>query len=87
MGAERRYLLVVEDDFSRFIVGHRLCEGPTSEVVVQVMVALPGAGVEQEVPAGAAALKPTTAATGLAAASTDVVKTTWMGPMVSFRVV
>ena len=37
VGAERRYLLVVEDDFSRFIVGHRLCEGPTSEVVVEVM--------------------------------------------------
>ena len=34
VGAERRWLLVVEDDFSRFVVGHVLAEGPTSEVVV-----------------------------------------------------
>jgi transposase InsO family protein len=34
---ERRQLLIIEDDFSRFIVGHRLVEHPTSEVVVEVM--------------------------------------------------
>jgi putative transposase len=34
VGAERRWLLVIEDDFSRFVVGHVLAEGPTSEVVV-----------------------------------------------------
>ena len=34
VGAEHRYLLVIEDDFSRFIVGHALVEGPTSEAVV-----------------------------------------------------
>jgi transposase InsO family protein len=34
---ERRHLLIIEDDFSRFIVGHRLVEHPTSEVVVEVM--------------------------------------------------
>jgi transposase InsO family protein len=34
IGPELRWLLVIEDDFSRFIVGHVLAEGPTSEVVV-----------------------------------------------------
>ena len=34
VGSERRWLLVIEDDFSRFVVGHVLAEGPTSEVVV-----------------------------------------------------
>jgi len=34
IGTERRWLLVIEDDFSRFIVGHTLAEAPTSEVVV-----------------------------------------------------
>jgi putative transposase len=34
IGAERCWLLVIEDDFSRFIVGYVLAEGPTSEVVV-----------------------------------------------------
>ena len=34
---ERRQLLIIEDDFSRFIVGHRLVEHPTSEMVVEVM--------------------------------------------------
>jgi transposase InsO family protein len=34
VGAERRWLLVIEDDFSRFVVGHVLADGPTSEVVV-----------------------------------------------------
>jgi len=34
IGSERRWLLVIEDDFSRFVVGHVLAEGPTSEVVV-----------------------------------------------------
>ena len=37
VGAERRYLLVIEDDFSRFVVGHALVEGPTTEVVVTAM--------------------------------------------------
>lgn len=37
IGPERRWLLVIEDDFSRFIVGHRLAEGPTSEVAVATM--------------------------------------------------
>ena len=37
VGSERRWLLVIEDDFSRFIVGHVLAEGPTSEVVVAAM--------------------------------------------------
>jgi len=37
IGAERRSLLVVEDDFSRFVVGHLLCEGPTSEAVVATL--------------------------------------------------
>jgi len=34
IGPEQRWLLVIEDDFSRFIVGHVLAEGPTSEAVV-----------------------------------------------------
>jgi transposase InsO family protein len=37
VGAERRWLLVIEDDFSRFVVGHRLAEGPSTEVAVEVM--------------------------------------------------
>ena len=37
VGAERRWLLVIEDDFSRFVVGHVLADGPTSEVVVAAM--------------------------------------------------
>jgi transposase InsO family protein len=37
VGSERRWLLVIEDDFSRFVVGHVLAEGPTSEVVVETM--------------------------------------------------
>jgi transposase InsO family protein len=37
VGAERRYLLVIEDDFSRFLVGHCLADGPTSEVVITTM--------------------------------------------------
>jgi putative transposase len=37
IGAERRALLIVEDDFSRFCVGHGLFENPTSEDVVAVM--------------------------------------------------
>lgn len=37
VGAERRWLLVIEDDFSRFVVGHALAEGPTSEVVVSAI--------------------------------------------------
>ncbi len=37
VGNERRWLLVIEDDFSRFVVGHVLADGPTSEVVVAAM--------------------------------------------------
>jgi len=37
VGTERRYLLVIEDDFSRFVVGHCLAEGPTSEVAIATM--------------------------------------------------
>ncbi len=37
IGAELRWLLVIEDDFSRFIVGHVLAEGPTSEAVVAAL--------------------------------------------------
>ncbi len=37
VGSERVWLLVVEDDFSRFVVGHRLCASPTTEVAVEVM--------------------------------------------------
>jgi len=37
VGGERRQLLVVLDDFSRFCVGHRLLEHPTSEAVVEVL--------------------------------------------------
>lgn len=37
IGAERRQLLIIEDDFSRFIVGHRLVEHPTSEAAVAVL--------------------------------------------------
>ena len=37
VGTERRWLLVIEDDFSRFVVGHVLAEGPTSEVVVAAL--------------------------------------------------
>ncbi len=37
VGPERRWLLVIEDDFSRFVVGHVLADGPTSEVVVAAM--------------------------------------------------
>jgi transposase InsO family protein len=38
IGPERRYLLVIEDDFSRFVVGHHLCEGPTTEVATRTLV-------------------------------------------------
>lgn len=37
IGRESRWLLVVEDDFSRFIVGHVLADAPTSEVVVALL--------------------------------------------------
>jgi putative transposase len=37
IGSERRWLLVIEDDFSRFVVGHVLAEGPTSDVAVAAM--------------------------------------------------
>jgi len=38
IGPERRGLLLVEDDFSRFCVGHAFFEDPTSEDVVTVLV-------------------------------------------------
>lgn len=37
VGTDRRWLLVIEDDFSRFVVGHVLADGPTSEVVVAAL--------------------------------------------------
>jgi putative transposase len=37
VGPEQRWLLVIEDDFSRFIVGHVLANAPTSEVVVAAL--------------------------------------------------
>jgi len=37
IGPERRALLLVEDDFSRFLVGHALLETPASEDVVTVV--------------------------------------------------
>jgi len=36
---ERRHLLVVLDDFSRFCVGHRLGDGPSTDVVIATMQA------------------------------------------------
>jgi transposase InsO family protein len=37
VGVERRFLLVVLDDYSRYVVAHALCEGPSSEVVVEAL--------------------------------------------------
>ncbi len=37
IGAEHRSLLLIEDDFSRFIVAQKLLEHPTSESVVELM--------------------------------------------------
>ncbi len=37
VGRESRWLLVIEDDFSRFIVGHVFADAPTSEVVVALL--------------------------------------------------
>jgi len=37
VGAEHRSLLLIEDDFSRFIVANKLLEHPTSESVVELM--------------------------------------------------
>lgn len=37
VGRESRHLLIVEDDFSRFVVGHVFAEGPTSAVVVALL--------------------------------------------------
>jgi putative transposase len=37
IGSEQRWLLVIEDDFARFIVGHVLAEAATSEVVVAAL--------------------------------------------------
>lgn len=37
VGAERVYLLLVLDDFSRFVVGHKLAAEPSSEVAVETL--------------------------------------------------
>jgi putative transposase len=37
VGAERVYLLLVLDDFSRFVVGHKLAAAPSSEVAVETL--------------------------------------------------
>src|SRR3990172_1431949 len=37
VGAERCFLLFVLDDYSRFLVGHALCEAPSSEVAVTTL--------------------------------------------------
>jgi putative transposase len=37
IGPEHRSLLLIEDDFSRFLVAHKLLEHPTSESVVELM--------------------------------------------------
>ncbi|HJL17101.1 MAG TPA: DDE-type integrase/transposase/recombinase [Sandaracinaceae bacterium LLY-WYZ-13_1] len=37
VGAERHHLLLVLDDFSRFCVGYRLCDGPSAEAVIKAM--------------------------------------------------
>jgi putative transposase len=37
VGAQRRYVLLVLDDFSRFCVGHVLCESPSAEVSVELL--------------------------------------------------
>lgn len=37
IGPEHRSLLLIEDDFSRFIVAHKLLEHPTSESVAELM--------------------------------------------------
>ena len=37
VGGERLHLLVVEDDFSRYVVGHDLVDSPESAVVVRVL--------------------------------------------------
>jgi len=37
VGGERQQLLLVLDDFSRFCVGHRLCDGPSAEAVIETM--------------------------------------------------
>ena len=37
VGGERQQLLVVLDDFSRFCVGYRLCDGPSAEAMVETM--------------------------------------------------
>lgn len=37
VGPERLHLLVVLDDFSRFVVGHGLCESPSAEAAIEVL--------------------------------------------------
>lgn len=37
VGVERLHLLVVLDDFSRFVVGHGLCESPSAEEAIAVI--------------------------------------------------
>lgn len=37
VASERQHLLVVFDDFSRFCVNYRLCDGPSAEAVIETM--------------------------------------------------
>jgi transposase InsO family protein len=37
VAADKRHLLLIIDDFSRFLVGHKLCEGPDGQVAVELM--------------------------------------------------
>jgi len=37
VGADKRHLLLIIDDFSRYLVGHKLCEGPDGQVAVELM--------------------------------------------------
>jgi putative transposase len=37
VGADKRQLLLIIDDYSRFLVGHKLCEGPDGQVAVELM--------------------------------------------------
>lgn len=37
VAADKRHLLLIIDDFSRYAVGHKLCEGPGGQVAVELM--------------------------------------------------
>jgi len=37
VGADKRHLLLIIDDFSRYAVGHKLCDGPNGQVAVELM--------------------------------------------------